>query len=153
MSKSATAIALMAIALSFAASKALAQTIYKCTAEGQTVYQSQPCATAGKRVSLEPGPTPSEIQEAQRRAINDRNRADAADAAASERELKSKAAAKPSGPSRGNAGDCAALNRKYAEAWGRRNAYIRSGSSMPEQSLEDIEAAERNLKRAACKVE
>jgi len=134
-----------------------AQTIYKCVVDGKTVYQSEACPKAGKLVKLEPGPTAAEVEEATRRGEREKDRAGAAMAVAAARQA-SAASAAAERPRSGPGADCAALNRAYAEAWGRRNAYVRSRAvnatdGLAERTLDDVETAERNVKRAGCKLE
>jgi hypothetical protein len=151
MPQSARIFAALAFALLLGTAAESAQTIYRCEVGGKTLYQSEPCPAGGKALPVEPGPTTKEIQEAQTRAINEKNRAAVADAEAATRETRTKAAT--ANRSRDGAATCAALNKQYADAWGRRNAYMRSGSSMPDRSLEDVEKIERDLQRAACKID
>ena len=146
-----------ALAAGLAPLQAGAQTIYKCVIDGKTVYQSEACPKAGKLVKLEPGPTAAEVEEATRRGERDKGRASAAMAVAAARQA-SAASAAAERPRTGPGADCAALNRAYSEAWGRRNAYVRSRAvnateGLADRTLNDVETAERNVKSAGCKLE
>ena len=59
-----TTIALLGILTGFAAMDSSAQTTYKCTQDGKTVYQASPCPAAAKQGTLKiqgtaPAPTPT----------------------------------------------------------------------------------------------
>jgi hypothetical protein len=134
-----------------------AQTVFKCTVEGKTTYQSQACTTGGKALQVDPGPSAAEIQEAQQRATKEKNDASAAGAAAIRRETQPTAG--PTNSLRnGASSNCATLNQQHADAWGRRNAFIRSKSLNPNDAkslgtISDVEAAQRNLQRNGCPIQ
>jgi hypothetical protein len=95
---------------------ARAQTVFKCTVEGKTTYQSQACTTGGKALQVDPGPSAAEIQEAQQRATREKNDASAAGAAAVRRET-SPTPGPTSSLRNGSSGNCATLNQQHADAW------------------------------------
>jgi hypothetical protein len=136
-----------------AAAPAFAQGVTKCVVNGKTVYQSGPCTEGGgSSVKVDAGPKAEDAQAAQRRAMQDKAQAGMIDAdrAASKAAANTSAYTAPA-PSAAN---CAALNQRYAEAWGRRNAYIRSGSTGgTDRTMQDIESAKANVLRAGCKLE
>ena len=145
----------LSVILLLAGAAAQAQGVNKCTINGKVVYQSEPCPAGGASgtVRVDRAPTPEEVERARAIADKDRQRMGA---------LNDTRPATPAAPATAAAPkptDCAALNQKYAEAWGRRNAYTRSGVSVSgagvgqDRTQEDVERARVAVLRAGCKLE
>lgn len=132
------------------ASIAHAQSVFKCTVAGQTVYQSTPCAGEGRVVPIAAGPSEAQAQEARQRAEADKSRAGT---------YKAPPVAAP-GQGQAVAGpryDCAALNQQRGEAFGRRNAAIRSSretnmdhSDVVSQQVGRIRSIEQKMVQGGC---
>lgn len=135
-----------------ACAPAFAQGINKCVVNGKTVYQSEPCAAGGSgTVKVDAGPSADDAKAAQRRAEQERAKMGQVE---NDRDRSRAAAAVAAPAAAPAAANCAALNQRYAEAWGRRNAYIRSGTTGgTDRTLQDVEAAKANVLRAGCKLE
>jgi hypothetical protein len=144
----------LSLILLLACAAAQAQGVNKCTINGKVVYQSEPCPAGGASgtVRVDRAPTAEEVERARAIAVKDRQRMGALNDA-----RPATPAAAPATAAAPKPADCAALNQKYAEAWGRRNAYTRSGVSVsgttPDRTQEDIERAKAAVLRAGCKLE
>jgi hypothetical protein len=131
---------------------AAAQGVFKCTADGKTVYQSTPCAAqGGKSVAIQSGPSRERTQEAQRRAEAERFRA-----ASGQTQSQANAPAEPF--VKGGPVDCAKLNKDREYAYGRRNATVRNSrmdnvdnSAQVDRYQSDIQHIESQMARAGCK--
>jgi hypothetical protein len=120
-----------------------AQSVFKCSQDGHTQYQSTPCMNKGVALAIEPGPSASAVEQALRQSENEKRLAAQLDAA-----HPLSPPSRPSSSRRGQTTDCAALNRGYAEAWGRRNAGIRGGSGAG--GMDAIESTKRRVQGAGC---
>ena len=126
-----------------------AQGVYKCGSGAGTTYQSSPCPTGGQAVDIKPGPTPDQVQQARAHAAAEQARVGTVAAPA--------AATRPLQPVPRGA-DCAQLNATRANAYGNRNAAVRSSrndnidrSAAVTQQMARIQSAEGQMNRAGCK--
>jgi len=126
-----------------------AQGVYKCDVGGKVSYQSSPCATGGKAVEINAGPTDEQVQEARKRA--DAEKARAASITLPSPQVQQRPVARGV--------NCAQLNQNRAEAYGRRNAAVRSSqqsnidqSDAVNRELSRIQSTESQLARGGCKV-
>lgn len=127
---------------------AAAQSVFKCSAAGQTVYQATPCAGQGKQVDLPPGPSAQEVQDAKRRAS-------AEIARTSRAETPAQAGAQ--GQPKASPADCARLNKLRADAFGFRNGTVRNSrntnidqSATVDRLHDQIQRIERQMVAAGC---
>lgn len=133
--------------------------VYKCTEAGKTVYQPTPCATgASKELSIDAGPTEDEARAAKARADQDKARAGSGNVASTPPSSNRPA---PMGIDKGASRpvDCAKLDQRRGEAYGRRNATIRDsrGSNIDKSSSVDrdnaeIRSIESQMSRGGCKL-
>ena len=95
-----------------------AQAVYKCTQNGQAVYQASPCPHGtGKPVPISAGPTEQQKQDALQRAADENSRAKSSLPTAETKQTSNREAQPKY--------DCATLNQQRAEAFGRRNGALR----------------------------
>lgn len=134
------------------ATPAAAQGVFKCTQDGKTVYQSTPCASQGRAVSIQSGPSQQQVQEAQKRADAEKARA------GSVQQAQPQQPAGASGFVKGGAVDCDKLNRDRELIYGRRNATTRTSrqdnvdnSAQVERYQREIQQIENQMARAGCK--
>lgn len=127
----------------------LAQSVFKCTADGKTVYQSSPCVGQGKELAIAPGPSEQEIQSAKTRANAER---------AGARSFEPPVTQRPADHPRVGTVDCAKLNQDRADAFGRRNGALRTSkdlnidqSGAVDQSHNDIRRIESKMVQGGCK--
>jgi hypothetical protein len=126
-----------------------AQGVFKCTVAGKTTYQSSPCTGQGKELDIAPGPTEQQIQEAKMRANAEKARVGSPQPPARQRAQNQFVGRKV---------DCAKLNKDRGDAFGRRNAAVRSSresnidqSSTVSQAHDDIRFIENRILRDGCK--
>ncbi len=122
-----------------------AETIYKCTVNGQTAYQSSPCAGQGKTVNINSGLTEQQIQDA-------KNRAEADKAGLSYTPSPSAAYRPQTSPAASNKADCAALNTRRGELYGQRNGALRGtrNSNVVDRANEQIRQIEQHMAQTKC---
>ncbi len=143
-------LALLALAAG-APSAAQAQGVFKCSIGGKTAYQSSPCPTAGKDLEIKPGPTEEQMKEARTRADAEKARAAATPLVLpSAQDNPRQTVARPV--------DCNSLNKARADAYGRRNATVRSSretnmdqSSAVNRYQQDIQRTESQMAQSGCK--
>ena len=128
---------------------ARAESVFRCTEDGKTVYQATACKGPGNAVELAPGPNGAEIQDAQNRASADKARAVGLEPPAMPR-IEDKAAPRKV--------DCARLERQRGELIGRRNATVRQSrkasldaSAAVEGYNQDIQRVQGLMAQGGCK--
>jgi hypothetical protein len=131
-----------------ALSPAWAQSVFKCSTAGKTVYQSTPCAGQGKQVDLPPGPSAQEVEDAKRRANAEIARANS---------FQPPAQAGAQGQAKASPADCARLNKLRADAFGFRNGAVRNSrntnidhSASVDRMHDQIQRIERQMVAAGC---
>lgn len=128
-----------------------AQGVYKCVADGRTVYQSTPCASQGKTVSIQAGPSREQVKEAQKRAESEKAQATT--------QPSQRQAGVPEAPLvKGGGVSCDKLNKDREDAYGRRNATVRGSrinnadnAEQVDRYQRDIQQIENQMARAGCK--
>lgn len=128
---------------------AWSQSVYKCTVDGKASYQTLPCAGQGKPLTIAPGPTEQDQKEAKARADAEKAR------------LGSFGDASTRGGQWqpvGQQADCAQLNNARGEAFGQRNAAVRSSrqsnidnSGAVGRSHDRIIAIESRMMQGGCR--
>jgi hypothetical protein len=125
-----------------------AQSVFKCTVSGNTVYQSTPCAGQGKQVALPPGPSTQEVEDAKRSANAEIARANS---------FQPPAQAAAQGQAKASPADCARLNKLRADAFGLRNGAVRNSrntnidhSASVDRMHDQIQRIERQMVAAGC---
>ncbi|MCX2860514.1 hypothetical protein OOZ63_01500 [Paucibacter sp. PLA-PC-4] len=96
---------------------AWSQSVHKCTVDRKASHQTRPCAGQGQSLTIAPGPTEQDQKQA-------RARADAQKARLGSFGDASTRGGQPQPV--GQQADCAHLNKARGEAFGRRNAAVRS---------------------------
>lgn len=127
-----------------------AQGVFKCTVNGKTAYQAEPCEN-GKALTIRKGPSAEDIKAAQTRANDEKFRSSGNDAARRESQSNFQPVAEKV--------SCSSLETRYAEAYGRRNRALhqtrgdnidRSGEvSRAEQEISSLVG---QINRAGCKM-
>ena len=128
------------------------QSVFKCTEDGKTVYQSAPCRHQGKEVAISAGPTAQQIADARRQA---------------DKEKSQTRSSRSSGPDlrRPNLADryvppvdCKKLNEDRAFQFGQRNAALRhsrhsnqDASGIVQDAYRRIIEIESRMKQGGCK--
>jgi hypothetical protein len=136
------------------ASTVQAQTVYKCSVNGQTVYQQRACSD-GRLMPQAAAPSASEAEAARLRAQALKARAEAIPTVSAPARSTNTGA----GPLRRGASDCTTLDRQLGEAWGRRNGSLHqeggpsaSKDAYAYQKYAEVEAAQRRSAAAGCSI-
>lgn len=125
-----------------------AESVFKCTVNGQTTYQAAPCVGKGGQVAIAPGPSEQQVRDAQQRAAAEKSQA-----------LSSSPLTQPSHRNQVARPqyDCGKLNQQRAQAYGRRNAILHTGRnanidnpSGMSQAQQDIARVESRMSTAGC---
>ena len=115
-----------------------AQSVFKCTVGGKTIYQSSACAGQGKELEIPHGPSEQQIQEAKSRADAEKARTSSPLQSSQQGTQNQPVAAKA---------DCARLNKERADAFGLRNATVRSSRESNLDQSASVDRAHDNIRR------
>jgi hypothetical protein len=130
---------------------ATAQSVFRCTVEGKTVYQARPCA-GGRELQVEKAPTKQDVEEAKARAEAEKLRAEAVSGRLEETQRDN--AKKASGQAATN-GRCNFLDRQRAQVNLRRdiqqqNSRVQKPAKSDTGPLPDMSAIEGEMRSLGC---